>query len=149
MRWKAQWVRHVCLVANLDQNLVSNNTYHFNFGGEPRIFQIYPYSGFLLHFTVRIIILLMRCLWRLVIFRRRSCKPKFEDKVLSRFERLETQVSVRMPSVISLRFRVEEGYAADEVKEDWQSCGCLVGSGWKYRLKPAIWSATNFRVYCW
>ncbi|RDL42895.1 peptidase M16 [Marinomonas piezotolerans] len=107
--------------------LFPSNTYHFNSGGEPTDIPDLSYDD-------------------LMAFYRKHYHPsnavfmtfgdipaeelqaEFETKVLSRFDRLEDKDRVSVPN--AKRYfspvRVEEGYAADEAKED----GSHVVMGW-------------------
>ncbi len=109
----------------LNKYLFPNNTYRFNCGGEPSDIPDLSYQD-------------------LMAFYRKHYHPsnavfmtfgdipaeilqaKFEDKVLSRFDRLDTQVSVPYVKRYFSPVRVEEGYASDEVKND----GSYVVMGW-------------------
>lgn len=101
----------------LTKYLCPSNTYHFNSGGEPTDIPDLSYDD-------------------LMAFYRKHYHPsnavfmtfgdipaeelqaEFESKVLSRFERLDDQVSVPNAKRYFSPLRVEEGYATDEAKED-------------------------------
>ena len=109
----------------LTKYLCPSNTYHFNSGGEPTDIPDLSYDD-------------------LMAFYRKHYHPsnavfmtfgdipaeelqaEFESKVLSRFERLDDQVSVPNAKRYFSPVRVEEGYAIDEAKED----GSHVVVGW-------------------
>ena len=109
----------------LTKYLCPSNTYHFNSGGEPTDIPDLSYDD-------------------LMAFYRKHYHPsnavfmtfgdipadelqaEFESKVLSRFERLDDQVSVPNAKRYFSPVRVEEGYATDEAKED----GSHVVVGW-------------------
>lgn len=109
----------------LTKYLFPSNTYHFNSGGEPTDIPDLSYD-------------------ELMAFYRKHYHPsnavfmtfgdipvlelqtEFQDKVLSRFERLDDRVSVPNAKRYFSPIRVEEGYAAEEAKED----GSHVVVGW-------------------
>lgn len=109
----------------LTKYLFPNNTYHFNSGGEPSDIPDLSYQDLLAfyrtHYHPSNAVFMT-----FGDIPAETLQAEFEDKVLSRFERLDTQVSVPNAKRYFSPVRVEEGYAADEVKED----GSHVVTGW-------------------
>ncbi|RBP78683.1 peptidase M16 [Marinomonas rhizomae] len=109
----------------LTKYLFPNNTYHFNSGGEPADIPDLSYQDLLAfyrtHYHPSNAVFMT-----FGDIPAETLQAEFEDKVLSRFERLEEQVSVPNAKRYFSPVRVEEGYAADEVKED----GSHVVVGW-------------------
>jgi len=109
----------------LTKYLFPNNTYHFNSGGEPTDIPDLSYQNLLAFYRTHYhpsnaVFMTFGDIPAEIL------QAEFEDKVLSRFERLETQVSVPNAKRYFSPVRVEEGYASDEVKED----GSHVVIGW-------------------
>lgn len=109
----------------LTKYLFPNNTYHFNSGGEPADIPDLSYQDLLAfyrtHYHPSNAVFMT-----FGDIPAETLQAEFEDKVLNRFERLEEQVSVPNAKRYFSPVRVEEGYAADEVKED----GSHVVVGW-------------------
>ncbi|MCB5162067.1 insulinase family protein [Marinomonas algarum] len=109
----------------LTKYLFPNNTYHFNSGGEPSDIPDLSYQDLLAfyrtHYHPSNAVFMT-----FGDIPAESLQAEFETKVLSRFERLEEQVSVPKAKRYFSPVRVEEGYAAEEVKED----GSHVVVGW-------------------
>ncbi|MBJ7556381.1 insulinase family protein [Marinomonas spartinae] len=109
----------------LTKYLFPNNTYHFNSGGEPSDIPDLSYQDLLAfyrtHYHPSNAVFMT-----FGDIPAETLQAEFEEKVLSRFERLDTQVSVPNAKRYFSPIRVEEGYAADEVKED----GSHVVVGW-------------------
>ena len=109
----------------LTKYLFPNNTYHFNSGGEPTDIPDLSYQDLLAfyrtHYHPSNAVFMT-----FGDIPAETLQAEFEDKVLKRFERLDTQVSVPNAKRYFFPVRVEEGYAADEVKED----GSHVVVGW-------------------
>ncbi|GAA0837727.1 MULTISPECIES: insulinase family protein [Marinomonas] len=109
----------------LTKYLFPNNTYHFNSGGEPSDIPDLSYQDLLAfyrtHYHPSNAVFMT-----FGDIPAQTLQAEFEEKVLSRFERLATQVSVPNAKRYFSPVRVEEGYAADEVKED----GSHVVVGW-------------------
>ena len=109
----------------LTKYLFPNNTYHFNSGGEPTDIPDLSYQDLLAfyrtHYHPSNAVFMT-----FGDIPAETLQAEFEDKVLSRFERLEEQVSVPNAKRYFSPVRVEEGYAAEEVKED----GSHVVVGW-------------------
>ena len=109
----------------LTKYLFPNNTYHFNSGGEPTDIPDLSYQDLLAfyrtHYHPSNAVFMT-----FGDIPAETLQAEFEEKVLSRFERLEEQVSVPNAKRYFSPVRVEEGYAADEVKED----GSHVVVGW-------------------
>ena len=101
----------------LTKYLCPNNTYHFNSGGEPTDIPDLSYQDLLAfyrtHYHPSNAVFMT-----FGDIPAETLQAEFETKVLSRFERLETQVSVPNAKRYFSPVRVEEGYAADEVKAD-------------------------------
>ncbi|BFM50330.1 insulinase family protein [Marinomonas sp. THO17] len=101
----------------LTKYLFPNNTYHFNSGGEPTDIPDLSYEDLLAfyrtHYHPSNAVFMT-----FGDIPAETLQEAFESKVLSRFERLEAQVSVPNAKRYFSPVRVEEGYAADEVKED-------------------------------
>ena len=110
---------------SLTKYLFPNNTYHFNSGGEPTDIPDLSYDDLLAfyrtHYHPSNAVFMT-----FGDIPAETLQAEFEDKVLSRFERLQTQVRVPNAKRYFSPVRVEEGYAADEVKED----GSHVVVGW-------------------
>lgn len=109
----------------LTKYLFPNNTYHFNSGGEPSDIPDLSYQDLLAfyrtHYHPSNAVFMT-----FGDIPAETLQAEFEEKVLSRFERLDEQVSVPNVKRYFSPVRVEEGYAADEVKED----GSHVVVGW-------------------
>ncbi|WP_111639801.1 insulinase family protein [Marinomonas shanghaiensis] len=111
----------------LTKYLFPNNTYHFNSGGEPTDIPDLSYQDLLAfyrtHYHPSNAVFMT-----FGDIPAETLQAEFEAKVLNRFERLpvEDQVSVPNAKRYFSPVRVEEGYAADEVKED----GSHVVVGW-------------------
>ncbi|RCW99926.1 insulinase family protein [Marinomonas foliarum] len=109
----------------LTKYLFPNNTYHFNSGGEPSDIPDLSYQDLLAfyrtHYHPSNAVFMT-----FGDIPAETLQAEFEEKVLSRFERLDEQVSVPNVKRYFSPIRVEEGYAADEVKED----GSHVVVGW-------------------
>lgn len=109
----------------LTKYLFPNNTYHFNSGGEPTDIPDLSYEDLLAfyrtHYHPSNAVFMT-----FGDIPAETLQAEFEEKVLSRFERLETEISVPNTKRYFSPVRVEEGYAADEVKED----GSHVVVGW-------------------
>ncbi|NVK75302.1 MAG: insulinase family protein [Oceanospirillaceae bacterium] len=109
----------------LTKYLFPNNTYHFNSGGEPADIPDLSYQDLLAfyrtHYHPSNAVFMT-----FGDIPAETLQAEFEEKVLRRFERLEEQVSVPNAKRYFSPVRVEEGYAADEVKED----GSHVVVGW-------------------
>jgi len=109
----------------LTKYLFPNNTYHFNSGGEPTDIPDLSYQDLLAfyrtHYHPSNAVFMT-----FGDIPAETLQAEFEDKVLKRFERLDTQVSVPNAKRYFSPVRVEEGYAAEEVKED----GSHVVVGW-------------------
>ncbi|AEF56331.1 insulinase family protein [Marinomonas posidonica] len=109
----------------LTKYLFPSNTYHFNSGGEPTDIPDLSYDDLLAfyrtHYHPSNAVFMT-----FGDIPADTLQEEFENKVLSRFERLDTQVSVPNAKRYFSPVRVEEGYAADEVKED----GSHVVVGW-------------------
>lgn len=109
----------------LTKYLFPNNTYHFNSGGEPTDIPDLSYDDLLAfyrtHYHPSNAVFMT-----FGDIPADTLQEEFEAKVLSRFERLDTQVTVPNAKRYFSPVRVEEGYAADEVKED----GSHVVVGW-------------------
>jgi Zn-dependent M16 (insulinase) family peptidase len=101
----------------LTKYLFPNNTYHFNSGGEPTDIPDLSYDDLLAfyrtHYHPSNAVFMT-----FGDIPAETLQAEFESKVLSRFERLDTQVSVPNAKRYFSPVRVEEGYAAEEVKED-------------------------------
>ncbi|GAB3479346.1 insulinase family protein [Marinomonas epiphytica] len=101
----------------LTKYLCPNNTYHFNSGGEPTDIPDLSYDELLAfyrtHYHPSNAVFMT-----FGDIPAERLQTEFEDKVLHRFERLDRQVSVPNAKRYFSPVRVEEGYAADEVKED-------------------------------
>ncbi|MBR7890212.1 insulinase family protein [Marinomonas sp. A79] len=101
----------------LTKYLFPNNTYHFNSGGEPTDIPDLSYEDLLAfyrtHYHPSNAVFMT-----FGDIPADTLQAEFESKVLSRFERLEEQVSVPNAKRYFSPVRVEEGYAAEEVKED-------------------------------
>ncbi|WP_137170573.1 insulinase family protein [Marinomonas sp. FW-1] len=109
----------------LTKYLFPNNTYHFNSGGEPSDIPDLSYQD-LLAFYRKHYHPSNAVFMTFGDIPAQTLQAEFEEKVLSRFERLDEQVSVPNVKRYFSPVRVEEGYAADEVKED----GSHVVVGW-------------------
>ncbi|MGB0942488.1 MAG: insulinase family protein [Marinomonas sp.] len=101
----------------LTKYLFPNNTYHFNSGGEPTDIPDLSYDDLLSFYRTHYhptnaVFMTFGDLPAAEL------QTEFEDKVLSRFERLDQKVSVDNAKRYFSPIRVEEGYAADEAKED-------------------------------
>ena len=101
----------------LTKYLFPNNTYHFNSGGEPTDIPDLSYDDLLSFYRTHYhptnaVFMTFGDLPAAEL------QAEFEDKVLSRFERLDQKVSVENAKRYFSPIRVEEGYAADEAKED-------------------------------
>ncbi len=101
----------------LTKYLFPNNTYHFNSGGEPTDIPDLSYDDLLAFYKTHYhptnaVFMTFGDIPALEL------QTEFENKVLSRFERLDYEVSVENVKRYFSPVRVEEGYAADEVKED-------------------------------
>jgi len=101
----------------LTKYLFPNNTYHFNSGGEPTDIPDLSYDDLLSFYRTHYhptnaVFMTFGDLPAAEL------QTEFEDKVLSRFERLDQKVSVDNAKRYFSPVRVEEGYAADEAKED-------------------------------
>ncbi|TYL49096.1 insulinase family protein [Marinomonas sp. IMCC 4694] len=109
----------------LTKYLFPNNTYHFNSGGEPTDIPDLSYQDLLAfyrtHYHPSNAVFMT-----FGDIPADTLQAEFEEKVLSRFERLEAQVSVPNAKRYFSPVRVEEGYAAEEVKAD----GSHVVVGW-------------------
>ncbi|WP_394183859.1 insulinase family protein [Marinomonas posidonica] len=109
----------------LTKYLFPSNTYHFNSGGEPTDIPDLSYDDLLAfyrtHYHPSNAVFMT-----FGDIPAETLQAEFEKKVLSRFERLDTQVSVPNAKRYFSPVRVEECYAADEVKED----GSHVVVGW-------------------
>lgn len=101
----------------LTKYLFPNNTYHFNSGGEPTDIPDLSYddliSFYRTHYHPTNAVFMT-----FGDLPAAELQAEFEDKVLSRFERLDQKVSVENAKRYFSPIRVEEGYAADEAKED-------------------------------
>ena len=109
----------------LTKYLFPNNTYHFNSGGEPADIPDLSYQD-LLTFYRKHYHPSNAVFMTFGDIPAETLQAEFEEKVLSRFQRLDEQVSVPNVKRYFSPVRVEEGYAADEVKED----GSHVVVGW-------------------
>lgn len=101
----------------LTKYLFPNNTYHFNSGGEPTDIPDLSYDDLLSFYRTHYhptnaVFMTFGDLPAVEL------QTEFEDKVLSRFERLDQKVSVDNAKRYFSPVRVEEGYAADEAKDD-------------------------------
>ena len=101
----------------LTKYLFPNNTYHFNSGGEPTDIPDLSYEDLLSFYRTHYhptnaVFMTFGDLPALEL------QTEFEDKVLSRFEKLDQKVSVENAKRYFAPVRVEEAYVADEVKED-------------------------------
>ncbi|MBM6552333.1 insulinase family protein [Marinomonas ostreistagni] len=105
--------------------LCPSNTYHFNSGGEPSDIPDLSYDD-LLAFYRKHYHPSNAVFMTFGDIPAQELQAEFESKVLSRFERLDDQVSVPNVKRYFSPLRVEEGYAADEAKED----GSHVVVGW-------------------
>ncbi|MBJ7539558.1 insulinase family protein [Marinomonas transparens] len=101
----------------LTKYLFPSNTYHFNSGGEPTDIPDLSYQDLLAfyrtHYHPSNAVFMT-----FGDISAEALQAEFETKVLSRFERLDTQISVPNAKRYFSPVRVEEGYAAEEVKED-------------------------------
>ncbi|MCV2404060.1 insulinase family protein [Marinomonas sp. C2222] len=101
----------------LTKYLFPNNTYHFNSGGEPTDIPDLSYQDLLdfyrTHYHPSNAVFMT-----FGDIPAETLQAEFEEKVLSRFERLEEQVVVPNAKRYFSPVRVQEGYAAEEVKED-------------------------------
>ncbi|MDB4837404.1 insulinase family protein [Marinomonas sp.] len=101
----------------LTKYLFPNNTYYFNSGGEPTDIPDLSYQDLLdfyrTHYHPSNAVFMT-----FGDIPAETLQAEFEAKVLSRFERLETQVTVPNAKRYFSPVRIEEGYAAEEVKED-------------------------------
>jgi len=89
------------------------------------------------HFTVRIIILLMRVLWRLVNSGRRCLQADWRSKVLSDLTLRDASECADGQALFPLRF-VSKKVMLQMSERRWQ---VMLVVGWllvKYRLKPAF-----------
>lgn len=105
--------------------LCPNNTYHFNSGGEPTDIPDLSYDDLLAFYRTHYhpsnaVFMTFGDLPVLEL------QTEFESKVLSRFERLEKQVSVPNAKRYFAPVRAEEAYAAEEVKDN----ACHVVVAW-------------------
>jgi len=111
----------------LTKYLFPNNTYHFNSGGEPTDIPDLSYQDLLAfyrtHYHPSNAVFMT-----FGDIPAETLQAEFEAKVLSRFERLRAEYQVSVPNAKRYfsPLRVEEGYAANEVKED----GSHVVVGW-------------------
>ena len=101
----------------LTKYLFPNNTYHFNSGGEPTDIPDLSYDDLLSFYRTHYhptnaVFMTFGDLPAIEL------QTEFEDKVLSRFERLDQKVSVENAKRYFSPIRIEEGYAADEAKDD-------------------------------
>ena len=101
----------------LTKYLFPNNTYHFNSGGEPTDIPDLSYDDLLSFYRTHYhptnaVFMTFGDIPAVEL------QTEFEEKVLSRFEKLDQHVSVDNAKRYFSPVRVEEGYAADEAKED-------------------------------
>ncbi|EAQ63230.1 Peptidase M16-like [Marinomonas sp. MED121] len=101
----------------LTKYLFPNNTYHFNSGGEPTDIPDLSYDD-LLNFYRTHYHPTNAVFMTFGDLPAAELQAEFEDKVLSRFERLDQKVSVDNAKRYFSPVRIEEGYAADEAKDD-------------------------------
>jgi len=101
----------------LTKYLFPNNTYHFNSGGEPTDIPDLSYDDLLSFYKTHYhpTNAVFMTFGDIPVI---ELQTEFENKVLSRFERLDYKVSVENAKRYFSPIRVEEGYAADEIKED-------------------------------
>ena len=105
--------------------LCPNNTYHFNSGGEPTDIPDLSYDDLMAFYRTHYhpsnaVFMTFGDLPAIEL------QAEFEDKVLSRFERLDRKVIVPNAKRYFSPIRVEEAYAAEDVKED----ACHVVVAW-------------------
>ncbi|ADZ89584.1 peptidase M16 [Marinomonas mediterranea] len=97
--------------------LFPNNTYHFNSGGEPTDIPDLSYDD-LMAFYRKHYHPSNAVFMTFGDIPAETLQAQFEEKVLSRFESLDATVSVDNAKRYFAPVRVEEGFAAEEVKED-------------------------------
>lgn len=109
----------------LTKYLFPNNTYHFNSGGEPADIPDLSYEDLLSFYKTHYhpTNAIFMTFGNMPVL---ELQTAFEDKVLSRFERLDYRVSVEHTKRYFSPVRVEESYASDEEKEK----GSHVVVGW-------------------
>ncbi|MCZ2722480.1 insulinase family protein [Marinomonas sp. 15G1-11] len=105
--------------------LCPNNTYHFNSGGEPTDIPDLSYDDLMAFYRTHYhpsnaVFMTFGDLSAIEL------QTEFEEKVLSRFERLDKKIIVPNAKRYFSPVRVEEAYAADEAKED----ACHVVVAW-------------------
>ena len=101
----------------LTKYLFPSNTYHFNSGGEPTDIPDLTYDQ-LLAFYRKHYHPSNAVFMTFGDIPARELQQQFQDKVLSRFERLHDRVTVPNAKRYFSPLKVEEGYAVDEPKEN-------------------------------